>query len=37
MFNDLHYFTIEKLSKLVADSNEILAILAKSSKNINKN
>ena len=34
MFNDLHYFTIEKLSKLVADGNEILAILAKSSKNI---
>lgn len=37
MFTDLHYFTIEKLSKLVANGNEILAILAKSRKNINKN
>lgn len=32
MFNDLHYSTIEKLSKLVADGNEILVILAKSRK-----
>ncbi len=36
MFTDIHNFTIEKLSKLVADGNEILSILAKSRKNINK-
>jgi four helix bundle protein len=36
IFTDLHYFTIGKLSKLVADGNEILSILAKSRKNTNK-
>ena len=36
MLIELKYFTFEKLSKLISDGNEILAILSKSRKNTYK-